>query len=93
MHEFFATQLIFVVVCVAPSTKAAQCWPAYLQFLGEYKILPLFLPSQKFTNIIMDGRKQQGNATIKQNQNQNHLHLWVHAMAVAPTLPIVTWAG
>ena len=43
----------------------------------------------------MDGRQQQGNATIKQNQNQNqnHLHLWVHVMAIAPTLPIVTWAG
>ena len=50
----------------------------------------------------MDGRKQQGNATIKQKQNtnktqtkhkQNHLHLWVDVMAVAPTLPIVTWAG
>ena len=25
--------------------------------------------------------------------NQNLLHLWVHVMAVAPTLPIVTWAG
>ena len=23
-----ATQLIVVVVCVAPSTKATQCWPA-----------------------------------------------------------------
>ena len=41
----------------------------------------------------MDGRKQQGNATIKQNKHQNHLHLWVHEMALAPTLPIVTWAG
>ena len=49
-------------------------------------------------NIIMDGRQQQGNATIKRNetktkQKQNHLHLWVDLMAVAPTLPIVTWAG
>ena len=43
----------------------------------------------------MDGRQQQGNATIKQKtkQKQKHLHLWVHLMAVAPTLPIVTWAG
>ena len=50
----------------------------------------------------MDGRKQQGNATIKQKQKQNktktkqkqnHLHLWVDLMAIAPTLPIVTWAG
>ena len=44
----------------------------------------------------MDGRQQQGNATIKQNktkQKQKHLHLWVDLMAVAPTLPIVTWAG
>ena len=39
----------------------------------------------------MDGRQQQGNATTK--QNKNNLHLWVDAMAVAPTLPIVTWAG
>ena len=47
-------------------------------------------------NVIMDGRQQQGNATIKQNktkQKQNHLHLWVDLLAVAPTLPIVTWAG
>ena len=49
-------------------------------------------------NIIMDGRQQQGNATIKRNetktkQKQNHLHLWVDLMAVAPTLPIVTWPG
>ena len=44
----------------------------------------------------MDGRQQQGNAAIKQNktkQKQNHLHLWVDLMAIAPTLPIVTWAG
>ena len=27
----FMTQLIFVVVCVAPSTKATQCWPAYME--------------------------------------------------------------
>ena len=49
-------------------------------------------------NIIMDGRQQQGNATIKQNktetkQKQTHLHLRVDPMAVAPTLPIVTRAG
>ena len=46
-------------------------------------------------NVIMDGRKQQGNTTIKQKQKtqQNHLHQWVDLMAVAPTLPIVTWAG
>ena len=31
VHEFFMTQLIFVVVCVAPSTKATQCWPAYME--------------------------------------------------------------
>ena len=47
---------------------------------------------------MMDGRKQQGNATMKHNktkqkQKQNHLHLWVDQMAVAPTLPIVTPAG
>ena len=48
----------------------------------------------------MDGRQQQGNTTIKQKQNKikqkqnkKHLHLWVDLMAVAPTLPIVTWAG
>ena len=42
----------------------------------------------------MDGRKQQTNATIKQQkQNKKHLLLWVDVMAVAPTLPIVTWAG
>ena len=36
------------------------------------------------------------NNQTKQNkakQKQNHLHLWVDLMAVAPTLPIVTWAG
>ena len=69
------------------------------RLLREYKIHPFFsLPKshQKLMNVIMDGRQQQGNATIKQNktkQKQNHLHLWVHVMAVAPTLPIVTWAG
>ena len=43
----------------------------------------------------MDGREQQGNATIKQQtkQKQKHLHLWVDLWAIAPTLPIVTWAG
>ena len=70
----------------------------FLDYLGEYKILPLFLPSQKspkLTNVIMDGKQQQGNATIKQQtkQKQKHLHLWVDLMAIAPTLPIVTWAG
>ena len=54
---------------------------------------------QRLTNVIMDGRLQQGNATIKRKnktktkQKQNHLHLWVDLMAVAPTLPIVTWEG
>ena len=66
-----------------------------LDYLGEYiKYSPSFSlhkSHQKLTNIIMDGRQQQGNATIK--QKQNHLHLWVHVMAIAPTLPIVTWAG
>ena len=95
------TQLIFFVVCVAPVLKLHNAgqrkWSLqFLDYLGEYKILPSFsLPKsrQKLMNIIMDGRKQQGNTTIKQNQNKNHLHLWVHVMAVAPTLPIVTWAG
>ena len=43
----------------------------------------------------MDGKQQQGNTTIKQQtkQKQKHLHLWVDLMAIAPTLPIVTWAG
>ena len=58
---------------------------------GEYKILPLPKSRQKLTNVIMDGRQLQGNATIK--QKQNHLYLWVHVMGVAPILPIVTWAG
>ena len=45
----------------------------------------------------MDGRKQQGNATIKQKQNKNKTETkpptqWVDVMAVVPTLPIGTWA-
>ena len=34
----------------------------------------------------MEGRQQQGNATIK--QNKNHLHLWVDAMAIPPPCPL-----
>ena len=33
------------------------------------------------------------NNQTKTKKQQNHLHLWVHAMAIAPTLPIVTWVG
>ena len=39
---------------------------------------------------------QQSNETKqkqKQKQKQKHLQLWVDLMAIAPTLPIVTWAG
>ena len=78
MHKFFATKPIFVVVCVAQELKPHNAgWHKWslqlLDYLGEYKILPLFLPSQKspkLTNVIMDGMQQQGNATIKQNKTK-----------------------
>ena len=38
-------------------------------------------------------RNNQTKTKKQQQQNKNHLHLWVDLMAVAPTLPIVTWAG
>ena len=73
----------------------------FLDYLGEYKVLPLFLHSQKSpkTHERHHGWKEitrKRNNQTKQNKNkkkQNHLHLWVDLMAVAPTLPIVTWAG
>ena len=33
------------------------------------------------------------NNQTNQKQNKKHLLLWVDVMAIAPTLPIVTWAG
>ena len=68
----------------------------FLDYLGEYKILPLFLPSQKSPKT--HERHHGWKATTRKRnnqtkQNQNHLHLWVHVMAIAPTLPIVTQAG
>ena len=73
-----------------------------LEYLGEYKILPLFLPTQKSPKThkhhhgwkANNNETQQSNKTKKQQQkNKNHLHLLVDLMAVAPTLPIVTWVG
>ena len=64
----------------------------------EYKILPLFLHLQKLPKPHerhhgwKETTRKRNNQTITK-QKQNHLHLWVDLMAVAPTLPIVTWAG
>ena len=41
----------------------------------------------------MGGNNKEMQQSNKTKQKQNNLHLWVHVMAVAPTLPIVTWAG
>ena len=38
-------------------------------------------------------RNNQTKQKNNNNKTKNNLHLWVDLMAVAPTLPIVTWAG
>ena len=74
MHEFFHDSTDFCCCLCSPQYAGRRKWSQqFLDYLGEYKILPLFLPSQKLPklpNIIMDGRKQQGNATIKHNKNK-----------------------
>ena len=92
VHEFFATELIFFVLPLVLKLHNAGRRKQSLQFLdslGEYKILPLFLPSQKLpkTHECHHGWKATTGV------GGCHLHLWVHVMGVAPTLPIVTWAG
>ena len=52
VHKLFCNSTDFVVVCVPPVLKLHKAgrrkWSLqFLDYLGEYKILPLFLPSQK----------------------------------------------
>ena len=95
--------MIFLVYVQKLHNAGWRKWSIkFLNYLGEYKILPLFLPTQKSPKThehhhgwkANNNETQQSNKTkTNQKQNKKNLLLWVEVMAVAPTLPIVTWAG